>query len=687
MMDASTSSALSTIAAALGTQVFLKATLVVAVAWAAARILRGSSAARRHAVWTSAFAALLALPILTAALPSWNVGVVELRESTRRANVDRLYGLDVPRNRSIFPMKTEDPKAADRAQPTEGTGAIGAGNGEERARTGLQDRSASAIVGRDAIRRSAGATEVDGGPRRAIGAVLLLGLWLAGALTLLGRLAMHAVRVRNLTADARPADRSLRRLARTLADSLGIRRPVRVLLSPGIRLPALWGTRSPVILLPEAARDWDAARRRAVLLHELAHIRRRDYVLHLIVEIGCVLHWPNPLVWLAARRARLEQEAACDDAVLLQGLESHEYATHLLDLARALTREDPGVGAALAMAQPSTLKDRIRAVLQPSRDRRGLTRRILLYVGLAVTLLTLPVAILRPWADPADAEARALVTALDSDDATTRELAAWSAAKPGASRKATPVLIQRLEDPDPRVRGVIAWSLGEVGDHRAIEPLIRALGDEDAYVREMAVLGLSRFDDDPRVVPALVSMTTDETAGVRSVLTDALGRVGTEAAADALARIARQDPDAHARSMAIGNLVEAGSPLAGAALLQALQDPDPGVRRNAAWALGLVRTHPPGVVEALVTLLQSDEDEEVRGVAISALRELGDPAAVDALVHALESEDWSIRSRAVYALGFFDHPAVIEGLLGALRDPKHQVRLSAVHALERIRRR
>ena len=69
-------------------------------------------------------------------------------------------------------------------------------------------------------------------------------------------------------------------------------------------------------MLPVAAQDWSDEQLRSVLLHELAHIKRRDVLGQLLAQFACALHWFNPLVWFAAWRLHVERERACDDLVL-----------------------------------------------------------------------------------------------------------------------------------------------------------------------------------------------------------------------------------------------------------------------------------------------------------------------------------------------------------------------------------
>ena len=108
-------------------------------------------------------------------------------------------------------------------------------------------------------------------------------------------------------------------LARALAAELGLSPRLVFLRSRRAAMPMAWGIFRPSVLMPADADTWPAERLRIVLLHELAHVKRRDCLTHLVAQIACALYWFNPLAWMAARHLRTERERACDDLVLAAG--------------------------------------------------------------------------------------------------------------------------------------------------------------------------------------------------------------------------------------------------------------------------------------------------------------------------------------------------------------------------------
>ena len=164
----------------------------------------------------------------------------------------------------------------------------------------------------------------------------------------------------------------------------GLRSRVVLRRSSAPLMPLTIGVVRPSIIIPNAAADWSPSLREAVLLHELAHVARRDCLTQSLAAIACALYWPNPLAWWAAARLRIEREHACDDLVLARGVEAHEYAGHLLGIARGLRTPR----FAVSMAAPNGLEARLRALIDESRRRDVPARRATaITVGFALALV------------------------------------------------------------------------------------------------------------------------------------------------------------------------------------------------------------------------------------------------------------------------------------------------------------
>ena len=144
--------------------------------------------------------------------------------------------------------------------------------------------------------------------------------------------------------DARGRWRVERRCCR-IGRRYGLSREPVLLQSDHPSLVATWGVLRPQVMLPSGARTWPEERVRIVLAHELAHIRRRDWLLQIGAELLRSIYWFNPVLWLGCSRLRHESEQACDDAVLSLDIEPSAYARHLVELARSLSRAAPSVAA------------------------------------------------------------------------------------------------------------------------------------------------------------------------------------------------------------------------------------------------------------------------------------------------------------------------------------------------------
>ena len=315
----------------------MKMTLVVLGTLGLTMLLRRRSAALRHWVLAAGIGCAAAVPFLAGVVPSWTVPLatpaafasIDERGATAAAPVARAASTPQSAPRSAAPAPVPAPTGGDRRVW-------------------------------DMVER----------------------VWWAGAAASLAVLLIGVLRLTWLASHAQPIVRGRwREMADEIAREYGLRRPVTILQSDHPTLLVTWGIANPQVILPAAAEIWTDDRARVVLSHELAHISRGDWIVQLAAEVLRAVYWFNPVVWAACRRLRLESEHACDDEVMMRGVGGADYASHLIDLARTLNGRRQLWLPAPAMARPSSLERRVRAMLNDHRDTRrisGVTRALVL---------------------------------------------------------------------------------------------------------------------------------------------------------------------------------------------------------------------------------------------------------------------------------------------------------------------
>jgi beta-lactamase regulating signal transducer with metallopeptidase domain len=225
---------------------------------------------------------------------------------------------------------------------------------------------------------------------------MLAWVWVFGALAhTAGTLAGLAA----LASDARrlpvARERAWRRHVMKARRALGLRTSVRVLYGHADAVPVCWGLLGGTIVVPSAAMTWSRRLRRAVVLHECAHLRRRDPLAMLAEQVVCAALWFHPAVWVIVARLRRERELACDEAVVSAGVAPDLYARLLLTLAR---RCRPTREPAHAIVRASEMQDRIAALLAEPSFGGGHRQRVVLLAasGLFALLVITRVVIAPP---------------------------------------------------------------------------------------------------------------------------------------------------------------------------------------------------------------------------------------------------------------------------------------------------
>ena len=351
------------------TALLAKGTLILALGWVAATLLRRSAAHLRHLVWLSVIVGVLLLPVVDRVTP------FKLA----------LLPTSVPRLRQPSAL---DPRLAPSSATTTHSDAVSASS---------PDRTEPST----------------GTPRSIALGSFLIALWLAVAAFLVLRFALGSWIVARLLRRARPVvSPDWHSALAEAARAIGLATPPRLIVSDEVDVAFACDALEPTIVLPGGADEWPVERRRAVLLHELAHIRRRDLVGHGVSRVVSAIYWFHPLAWVAARRLRAESEQACDELVLESGVRASDYAQHLLDMVVALDPRHAAPAAALPIVRPREFEGRLLAILERASRRTTVGRvRLGLLVGL-ISVASVSIAAVTPVARPHRALSDATVNAL-----------------------------------------------------------------------------------------------------------------------------------------------------------------------------------------------------------------------------------------------------------------------------------
>ena len=655
--------------------VLTKGTLLVLLAIALTRLLTRAPAAARHLVWSLSVAGVLLLP--ASAVVPWQLEVPALGAAR-----DAFAGAAAPTPADTRAAADEDAATMTVAPPNAPT-------------------PTSSEIGSPELTTASGSAAALFQLERVVqpGAVLML-LWLGGVVWMLARLVIGVASVRSMVKHGVPAagddwDESID----DACNAMGARAAGGVVISTRAAMPFTYGLFRPIIVLPESADEWTVDRCRSVLMHELAHVRRRDLLTNAVVQLACVVYWFHPLVWLAARRVRIEAERACDALVVAAGTRPSDYAGDLLEIARTMRSSATGA-VALAMARRSDFEGRLLAILAPNAGRNVLTAARAAVIALAFAAPAAAVAAAVPPRtvvssvaaengatttedandSPSDTGHQASVSrALPETRVEPSERASSQSTAPAQGRdRAVPALLSVVRDENATVRLAAVQALGQLSDPRAIDALAEAMRtDTDPRVREAAASALGEIDS-PRAVPALIAaLGSERVVVVRAKIAWALGEIEDPRAVDAL-ESALRDQAVEVRRQAVWALGEIESPSATSAIIPLLRDSDVEVRKQAAWALGELGN---GDAIAALSAATKDSDAEVRDQAVNALGEIADPRALPALTAALSDDEVEVRRKAVWAIGSLELRSAPAGLIAALRDRDPEVQKGAAEAL------
>ncbi len=234
------------------------------------------------------------------------------------------------------------------------------------------------------------------GPAAFSVAGLALTLWLSGCVVALVRTFNDWRAARGLLARATLVDpavlpASVHMLVRAMQPT-----PLRLAWTDELVTPAVIGWRAPTVLLPRVALSWGPDMLRAALVHEIEHIRQRDWLVMLLERVTLALYWPNPLLWMARRAAAMAREIAADDAVIRANIAPAAYAQQLLALSRTRPGQAPvkfAVGLGGAAVAP-----RVYALFAQAGRHETTTRGVRLALISMTLIFAVPAVAIQPLA-------------------------------------------------------------------------------------------------------------------------------------------------------------------------------------------------------------------------------------------------------------------------------------------------
>jgi beta-lactamase regulating signal transducer with metallopeptidase domain/Tfp pilus assembly protein PilF len=334
----------------------LKATLIVAVALAMYYALRRASAATRHLSLTMAMLGLVLLPFMALGLPVWQLEVLPPNAPALAPSAETAPDLLDDEGLAAGASATPPPKSTGKLD----TSQAGAGTGGM-APLGL--------------------------------AGWLVVAWFIGSALVLAKLIVGLLRMRWVVRHAeRVTDSELLRHLDSCIETLNLRARPLLASSGSVGVPIIWGWLRPIMVVPREFIDWPTDRVRAVMFHELGHLKRIDWPILLLGRVAAALYWFHPLVWFLERRVKQECERACDDIVVAYGTKPSDYASHLLSIARRASETPACVKAALAVVRRSQMSNRLRSILDPLLSRNTPSRTAVTALGTVLLLLLLPLA-------------------------------------------------------------------------------------------------------------------------------------------------------------------------------------------------------------------------------------------------------------------------------------------------------
>lgn len=262
-------------------------------------------------------------------------------------------------------------------------------------------------------------------------------IWVLGSSMLLLRILLSWISLHYICLCGEP-DKEL--------EALGDRSDVKFLKSDIVTTPLSFGLVAPCVVVPRplAAKDFDKEKLEGILLHELAHIDRRDSIWQWVTLLCQCFHWFNPLVWIASYKIELLREVACDDLVVASGISPQNYAQSLVE---ALPKSSMATERclALSLSSASDMETRIRSILNEAKNRGRSNGRLLVLAAITAGVAIVSVSILRAREPQTSPQVDSIPRAESASSSDAPEADALGAEEERQGRRVVPTLYRNAD--------------------------------------------------------------------------------------------------------------------------------------------------------------------------------------------------------------------------------------------------
>jgi len=363
----------------------VKSLVLLVFVWGISILIKRASASLRYFIVCMAFAGILIMPVVSVMFPHWELTIpawfMNHSTTTLTQPVEEPYISQTERPLSVSPAPIKPsqempaPAKINLPQAPEASSAQNATTAMQSEPAPLEQKFFLSVIVLSVMNIH--------------WTRWLMVLWIAGAFFLSVRLlySLAGPYLLAITGERKHSGNYLE-LLQECKRKLGVSETVGIVVSRWLKVPLAWGIFKPMIILPIDAEQWNDNRLRAVILHELAHIKRKDFYTAFLVHIATALYWLNPFVWLLLKELCKAREQACDDMVISAGIPQERYAQELFEIAQTLIVKPWKPRFDVAMARTTRLEDRILSILNKTIPRYPLKvkSRVL---GTAASLLVI----------------------------------------------------------------------------------------------------------------------------------------------------------------------------------------------------------------------------------------------------------------------------------------------------------